>query len=75
MFSVCPKTYYQSIAIGFTTDGFRRVGRPKENWRRTKAKDKQEKHIDVELEDLAQRRGERHNIITVLWVTSGLAQE
>ena len=56
-------------ALGWTPEGTRRVGRPKDTWRRTIARDKQENNIDVNVEDLAQRRGDWRNFITALWAT------
>ena len=43
-------------ALNLIPEGSRRVGRPKETWRRTIDKDKREKNIDVDMEALAQLR-------------------
>ena len=56
-------------ALNWTPEGSRRVGRPKDTWRRTIAKDKREKNIDVDVEALAQQRVDWRNFITALWVS------
>ena len=48
--------------LDWTPEGFRRMGR-------TIAKDKREKNITIDVENLAQRREEWKNFITVLWAT------
>ena len=64
-----PETRLPKQALGWTPDGSRRVGRPKDTWRRTIERDKRENNIDVDVEDLAQRRGDWRNFITALWAT------
>ena len=56
-------------ALRWTPEGSRRVGRPKDTWRRTIVKDMREKNVDVDVEELAQHRGEWKNFIFALWAT------
>ena len=56
-------------ALNWTPEGSRRVGRPKDTWRRTIGRDKREKNIDVNVEALAQLRVDWRNFITALWVS------
>ena len=56
-------------ALEWTPEGSRRPGRPKDTWRRTISKDKREKNIDMNVEDLAQRRVDWRNFITALWAS------
>ena len=64
-----PEDRLPKQALGWTPEGSRRVGRPKDTWRRTIAKDKRERNIDVNVEELAQRRDDWRNFITALWAT------
>ena len=56
-------------ALCWTPEDSGRAARPKDTWWRTIAKDKREKNKDVDVEELAQHRGEWRNFSTALWAT------
>ena len=64
-----PESRLPKQALNWTPVGARRPGRPKDTWRRTIARDRRERNIDVDVEELAQHRGEWRNFITALWAT------
>ena len=57
-------------AISWTPNGRRRVGRPKDTWRRTIARETREKNLDQEdLIVLAENRSAWRNLVADLWTT------
>ena len=55
--------------MSWTPDGIRQPERPKETWQKTIQRDKLNKGLEDDVEDMAQRRDDWRKFIADLWVT------